>query len=191
MIYKKPMLFDETRNSGAVFSSCGQYRYRLWRELGAGEGMCLFIMLNPSTADEFANDPTVERCQRRAAAWGYLRLEVCNIFALRSTDPKALYRHESPVGPDNCDAIAEASASAKMVVCAWGSHGKHLGQSQNIRDLLSRYAPGKTHYLKLNADGEPAHPLYLAYSMQPKKWEGGDFMKQKGKGGKGGGKKGC
>ena len=95
-------LFPES--SGATFSPCRRYRYTLWRQWDE-RPPATFIMLNPSTADETANDPTVERCQRRAQAMGYGGVRVANIFALRSTDPRALYTAEDPVGPENDHAL--------------------------------------------------------------------------------------
>ncbi|MCB2110163.1 MAG: DUF1643 domain-containing protein, partial [Rhodobacteraceae bacterium] len=45
----------------ALYSRCGAYRYLLSRRWGPG-GMLLYVLLNPSTATEAANDPTIERC---------------------------------------------------------------------------------------------------------------------------------
>lgn len=89
-------LFEQ---SGAAFSPCRRYRYRLWRTWGDA-APAVFVMLNPSTADEIENDPTVERCERRARAMGFGGLRVANIFSLRSTDPTALYTSDDPVGPE-------------------------------------------------------------------------------------------
>lgn len=69
--------------SGAIFSDCERYRYRLWREWEPALPTLAFLLLNPSTADERVNDPTIERCQRRAVTWGYGRLEIVNLFPLR------------------------------------------------------------------------------------------------------------
>ena len=77
-------------SSGAVFSECKRYRYSLWRVWNPDLPVCMFLMLNPSTADETTNDPTVERCQRRAVQMGYGGLHVGNIFAWRSTDPTGI-----------------------------------------------------------------------------------------------------
>ena len=65
----------------AEYSDCEAYSYtltRVWDEAGQ---RALFIMLNPSTATELQNDPTVERCERRARALGYGAFRVLNIFA--------------------------------------------------------------------------------------------------------------
>ena len=153
---------------GAVFSPCGVYRYRLWRKWN-DLPPAVFIMLNPSTANEVKNDPTVERCERRARDMGFGGVCVANIFALRSTDPAALYQHADPVGPDNDAAIIKSVAEAGIVVCAWGGHGNLNDRGAAVLALL-REAGVVPHYLKLNNDGTPAHPLYVAYKIQPKEW---------------------
>jgi hypothetical protein len=127
-------------------------------------------MLNPSTADEKQLDPTVTRCKKRAQALGYGGFEVVNIFALRSTDPRALYDSIDPLGSENFDAIAEAVIDCELAICAWGSHGKLFGMGKFIHEWLTFFSPEKIRYLKLNSDGSPAHPLYLPYSLQPTLW---------------------
>lgn len=117
-----------TNLSGARFSPCRRYRYLLWRGWDATKPSATFVMLNPSTADEVDNDPTVERCQQRAIQMGYGGLRVANIFAFRSPDPRALYREAEPVGDENDAAIIQAAQGAGIVVCAWGTHGMHLGR---------------------------------------------------------------
>lgn len=165
-------LTDLCSYSDATFSPCGRYRYRLWREWNVRLPRMLCVMLNPSTADEKANDPTVERCQRRAIALGFGALEVVNLFALRSTDPAALYAQADPIGPDNDQHIMESAALAGMVLCGWGTHGAHLGRGNQVEAMLRSW-PGiarKLHVLKVNADGSPKHPLYVAYAHRPVPW---------------------
>lgn len=151
--------------SGARFSPCEKYRYALWRRWN-DHPYALFLMLNPSTADEIDNDPTVERCQRRAARMGYGGLWVANIFAYRSTDPAALYSIPDPVGPENDQAILDAARNAGIVICGWGTHGNHLDRGEKVLALL-RDAGVKAHCLQLNADGTPRHPLYVGYDALP------------------------
>lgn len=156
--------------TGAVFSPCRRYRYHLWRRWDIQKPMIAFCMLNPSTADERENDPTVERCQRRAKMWDFGGVEVLNIFAYRSTDPRALVIVNDPFGPENLGTILRVASRVAMVVCAWGKHGHLRGAGQRTADLLRGEFPHKTHYLKLNGDGTPAHPLYLPYTLNPTKW---------------------
>ena len=154
--------------TGATFSDCRRYRYTLMRQWRSGAHMT-FIMLNPSTADEVENDPTVERCERRARAMGFGGLRVANIFALRSTDPGMLYVDVDPIGKDNDAAILESAAGAGVVVCAWGKHGAFMDRGQQVAALLLRNRIDP-HVLKLNKDGSPAHPLYIPYSTTPTPW---------------------
>ena len=160
---------EETTGVGATFSECGLYRYTLMRIWDSGRPCVVFLMLNPSTADAITNDPTVERCQRRAVRMGFGGLVVINLFAYRSTDPEALYGLDDPVGSDNDQAILQSASSAGMVICAWGTHGALHGRGAAVRALL-RDAGVTLHYLHLNADGSPAHPLYLPYDLQPSEW---------------------
>lgn len=155
-------------NSGAHFSDDRVYRYTLWRSW-SGQPYCLFVMLNPSTADEVQNDPTVERCERRARGWGFGGLIVCNIFALRSTDPSRLYSHPDPIGPENDAAIRAAALRAGLTICAWGKHGWLRDRGTQVRELLRKEGIAPS-YLRMNRDGSPGHPLYLPYALQPEVW---------------------
>lgn len=159
-------LNDLFTTSGAEFSECQRYRYRLWRTWDSDKAPLVMVMLNPSIADAGQNDPTVERCQRRAVAMRFGGLQVVNIFSLVSTDPGALYETEDPIGPRNNAAILEAVKDAGMVLCAWGTHGAHEGRAREVVEML-RNAGVTPHCLGLNADGSPKHPLYVGYDVKP------------------------
>lgn len=122
----------------------------------------MFIGLNPSTADESANDPTLTRCIRYAQSWGYGGVCMANIFAFRATDPKVMMSVPDPVGADNDRWLLELSQSAGLVVAAWGNTGRYMGRSDHVRNLIPNL-----HCLKLNKSGEPAHPLYQKTQIQP------------------------
>ena len=128
-----------------------------------------FVMLNPSTATEVQNDPTVERCERRARALGYGAFRVTNIFAWRDTDPKAMRTVADPVGPENDAAIAGAAHWADTVIAAWGAHGEHLDRGRAVESLL-RATGQPLFHLGLTKAGHPRHPLYIRYSVQPSPW---------------------
>ncbi|WP_298915542.1 DUF1643 domain-containing protein [uncultured Roseobacter sp.] len=159
--------------SEAAYSDCGNYRYRLTRVWDETRPKVNFIMLNPSKADEIRNDPTVERCQRRAEHLGFGAFRVTNIFAWRDTDPTAMRRAKEPIGPLN-DAVLRASALwADQVIVAWGVHGAHQERGNSVADLLSGLDKPLYH-LGLSKEGHPRHPLYLAYSKLPEIWARSD-----------------
>jgi hypothetical protein len=144
--------------AAAEFSPCREYRYTLTRSWGDGPTV-LWAMLNPSTASHDVDDPTVRRTQWFSRVWGYERVVVCNLFALRSTDPKALYKHPEPVGPDNDRHIREEAERADLVVIAWGMHGAL--RSRGIQVLHRPLADVDVRCLGTTSQGQPRHPLYL------------------------------
>lgn len=144
------------------------YRYTLTRGPWLGEGTVLFVMLNPSTADETQDDPTIRRCIRFAQSWGFAALTVVNLYGLRSTDPRGLWRCDGhPVAPafENDLAIAIAAHGANLTVCAWGADpGPLPDRPRQVVDLLS---PGRIVALGLTKDGHPRHPLYVRADAKP------------------------
>ena len=129
----------------------------------------LFIMLNPSKATEVQNDPTVERCERRARALGFGSFQVTNIFAWRDTDPFKMRKASDPIGPENDAAILAGVSWADQVIAAWGTHGAHLDRGPQMTAMLR--ATGKPLFtLGLSKHGHPKHPLYISYSQQPVLW---------------------
>jgi hypothetical protein len=154
--------------SRAVYSDCERFRYRLERVWGPGRRL-LFVMLNPSTATEVQNDPTVERCERRARALGAGGFAVANIFGFRATDPRVMRAAVDPVGPENDAAILALAGAADQVLCAWGVHGAHLGRGAAVEALLRGQGMHLFH-LGLTQAGAPKHPLYIGYATQPEPW---------------------
>jgi hypothetical protein len=168
--------------SDAILSGCGKYRYCLWREWrgvaprknwrwygckdGAGHELgepksCLFVMLNPSTADAEQDDPTIRRCVGFAKRFGFDRLEVVNLYAWRATNPKeiiAMTGGGDPVGPRNQEIIEKSATDAGLIICAWGAHGSHIGQDETVRGWLGER---DLHCLGRTKEGHPRHPLYL------------------------------
>lgn len=155
--------------TGAVFSPCKLYRYRLWRTWDASRPPLNFLMLNPSTADELANDPTVERCERRAQEYGFGGLVVTNLFAWRSTDRAVLRRVPEPVGEQNDAYILGCAQEAGTVICAWGNDGGWKGRSRAVLAMLcaANGIAAKLHALRITGAGEPEHPLYVGYDHKP------------------------
>jgi hypothetical protein len=129
------------------------------------------IMLNPSTATEIDNDPTVERCQRRAFKNDYGGLIVLNIFAYRATDPEVMRIQSDPVGVLNNYFIEDTIKQFRHgnnIVCGWGTHGRFKDRQAVVLDLLHKMEVEPLAY-KWTKQGHPQHPLYVAYSEKPKR----------------------
>jgi hypothetical protein len=156
-------------NSTAIYSDCEKYRYSLTRSWDSSGKKVVFVMLNPSKATEVQNDPTVERCERRARALGFGAFQVTNIFAWRETNPNLMRKAIDPVGPDNDAVLTLAAAWADSVIAAWGTHGAHLDRGIAVEALLrGKRAP--IYHLGLSKAGHPKHPLYITYAQQPIPW---------------------
>lgn len=175
-------------HSGARISSCGKYRYKLWREWrgihdpknwrwlggndGAGEPLgepksVLFVMLNPSTADGETDDPTIRRCAGFARAWKFERLEVVNLYAYRATKPADLFAFQAqggdPIGWENSEIIEQAARDSGLVVCAWGANADNAFHVEEVRGWMR----DRPHFaLGFTKDGYPRHPLYVRMDAQ-------------------------
>lgn len=156
--------------STAVYSDCERYRYSLTRVWDTSAPRVAFVMLNPSTATEVQNDPTIHRCEQRARTLGYGGFRAVNIFALRATDPRDMRTAADPEGADNMSALDEAATWADLVIAAWGVHGEHRAQGARVAARL-RITGRTLYHLGLTKAGHPRHPLYLPYSAQPELWE--------------------
>ncbi|MGI9315705.1 MAG: DUF1643 domain-containing protein [bacterium] len=151
-------------DSKAVFSKSGRYRYAVWRTWDLALSNVLFIGLNPSTANAYRDDPTLRRCVDFAQNWGYGGVCIANLFALCATDPMALFQARDPVGPANNDWITKLVNESGIVVAAWGNLGCYKDRALKVRKLIAK----PCFCLRTNITGEPAHPLYLPKSLQPK-----------------------
>lgn len=145
-----------------VFSPCRRYRYTLWREWIGGDGFVAFIGLNPSTADEVQDDPTIRRCIGYAKRWGYGAMCMLNLFAFRATDPRVMKAEIDPIGRDNDLWISRVYAKADRAIAAWGTDGEHMGRADQVVAMLP-----PLHCLRITKHGHPAHPLYLPSKLNP------------------------
>ncbi len=155
----------------AAFSPDRAYRYWLGAELADRGGVCMFLMLNPSRADETRSDATITRCKRFAKGWGFGTLWVCNLFALRSPSPRALAESADPVGAANDAVTLERAESCDAIICAWGNRGELMGRADAVLRMLdARGLGGKLRCIGLTKRGNPKHPLYLRADTQPTRW---------------------
>lgn len=148
------------------YSRCDRYRYGLSRVWDDSKPALLFIMLNPSTADEHRNDPTVARCETRARSMGFGGVMVANLFAFRATRPQDLKKAKAPIGELNDALLQHWSDRAGMTVAAWGGHGDHQGRALEI----ARKIGTPMHHLGLTKAGHPRHPLYVSFATEPALW---------------------
>jgi hypothetical protein len=156
--------------SDAIFSPCRTYRYILRREKQPTGKQIMFIGLNPSTADEINNDPTVTRCIMRAWEYGFQRFVMANIFGYRSTNPKGLRSVADPVGLENLSYILSYAKQVDQVVAAWGNHGLYLEHGSKVRSML-QHEGVPLYHLGITKANQPKHPLYIGYQVKPKRWE--------------------
>jgi hypothetical protein len=158
--------------SQAVYSPCRHYRYMLHRRWEhASDRSIMFVMLNPSTATEDVDDPTVRKCRSYASRWGYNHLIIGNIMAYRATDPGMLRRVSDPIGPENHQHLRHAIGTYQpMLICAWGSLPKRLMHAETAVIALLREVAVTPYALRMNASGSPGHPLYLAMHTTPTAW---------------------
>lgn len=149
------MQLPEYRLRSAGVSRCGRYRYWLRRIWNPALAHCVFIGLNPSTADATEDDPTLRRCLSFARDWGYGSLLLVNLFSLRATDPRALKQAADPVGPRTDLWLHRAAAETETIVAAWGNGGLLMNRAMRVNQMLKNPC-----CLGLTMLGMPRHPLY-------------------------------
>lgn len=153
--------------TGAELSVCKRHRFWLLRRWKRGP-LLLWVMLNPSTATATVDDATIRRCIGFAEQWGYAGIVVCNLYTLRATSPKDLYRELELARYYQADerlrALLEHPDVAPQVICAWGDLNKRAKpRAREVHALI--VAAGKApQCLGRTADGNPRHPVRLAYA---------------------------
>lgn len=156
----------------AEISTSGRYRYALARMWDKDKPYLCFILLNPSTANATQDDPTVVRCMQRAFKMGFGGICIVNLFAWRATDPQELLKIPigEVIGPSNDLYITTHAVSAGMVICGWGTYGTMLNRNHEVLTML-RTAGVQLYTLCFTKNGQPGHPLYVGYDVQPEAWE--------------------
>lgn len=148
-------------SKSAVISEDNKYRYHLARTWDDSGKRVLFIMLNPSTADDMTDDPTIRRICGYAKEWGYGGLDVGNIYAYRSTNPKTLKTTQDPHGPENKQHLRRLIQKADIVVYAWGTNVKQ--EPEWLRQMVP-----VAYCIDVSKHGIPRHPLYLRKDLKPR-----------------------
>lgn len=163
--------FERALRNSAVFSDDRKYRYSLWRTFNSNEDLfgnkvrepkyLMFIGLNPSTANENSDDPTIRRVVRFATDWGYDGVYMMNLFAWVTAYPKELKKCADPLGENN-DWLKIISGSCDDVIFAWGNFKE---AEQRAKEVMAMFPSAKC--LGKNKNGTPKHPLYIAANTQP------------------------
>jgi hypothetical protein len=148
-------------DNGAEFSPDRKYRYCLWRIWDDGKPFVMFIGLNPSTANEYSDDPTIRRIKRLTFNWGYGGFYMLNLFAYVSSDPKELKKCADPLG-DNDKWLLWAKPKCDKVIFAWGKFKEAKERSKEVVKMFP-----KALALVINNDGSPRHPLYVKSDTLP------------------------
>lgn len=150
--------------SEAEFSPCRTWRYSLSRIWDRSLDTLVFIGLNPSTADENKDDPTIRRCLRFGVDLGFGSICMINLFAFRATKPEDMKTTSDPIGPGNDLIIERIKRESNMIIASWGVHGEYRGRNKEVLHLLS----GRTVYcLGKTKAGHPRHPLYIRADKKP------------------------
>lgn len=159
----QPVLAKGTIARSATLSKCGQYRYTLERVWADNLPSVLFICLNPSTADEHVDDPTVRRCIGFARNLGFGSIMMTNLFAFRSTDPRGLLTATDPIGPENDAWLDRIHEQTDLAISAWGTKGCLLNRH---RAVAARFPDLQC--LGITKAGHPRHPLYIRSDARPR-----------------------
>jgi hypothetical protein len=142
-------------DNGAMFSDDRKYRYALWRKWDKTKPMIMFIGLNPSTANEDQDDPTIRRVIRFARYWGFGGVYMLNLFTYVTAYPEKLLKCDNPLML--ADWYLQLYAKkVERIVFAWGSFPESVERAKQVKAMFPiAFCLGR------NSNGSPKHPLYL------------------------------
>jgi hypothetical protein len=133
-----------------------KHRYSLKRIWDNDKPIVLFIMLNPSLADNYKDDPTIRRLIKFAKLFGYGGFYVGNLFSYITSYPKDLVDKDLSFCNKNLKEIRKMISLSKEVVYGWGN-------SFEEPDWLKKIISNPKCFGK-NKNKTPKHPLYLSYN---------------------------
>lgn len=157
---EKNNISEEGIESQAIYSDSEEHRYvlkRAWNDQGK---RMMFIGLNPSTATEIVNDPTITRVIGYAKREGFGSVSICNIFSFRATLPSDLKKSGDPIGKETDNLMIREAEDSDVILLGWGNHASFMDRGKKVRELLKPFKE-KTFCLGLTKSAEPKHPLYL------------------------------
>lgn len=140
--------------NGALFSDCGNYRYRLWRIWDDTKPLIMFIGLNPSTANASTDDPTIRKIKKVAAFNGFGGFYMMNLFGIVSANPEILLTCTDPIKDNNFHLDHVSKLCSKVCFC-WGNFKQ---AEQRSKEVVRQFQAGLC-FIQ-NKNGSPKHPLY-------------------------------
>ncbi len=159
----------------AIISPCGQYRYRLERDISLLPGPSVaWIMVNPSTADATEDDHTIRKVRGFSERFGFGRVIVGNLFAFRATDIRALRTAADPIGVEASSHLRLIMRDAERIIVAWGPLAKlprHLRTRWHEVRGIAEALRVPLWCLGTAQDGHPLHPLMQPYDRPLTVWE--------------------
>lgn len=147
---------ESTIKRHALLSKDKKYRYSLKRIWDNDKPKVLFIMLNPSLADNYQDDPTIRRLIKFAKLYGYGGFYVGNLFSYITPYPSELLDKDLMFSKKNIHEIKKMTGLTKDVVYGWGNS---FEEPEWLKQIISNpKCFGK------NKNKTPKHPLYLSYN---------------------------
>jgi hypothetical protein len=150
--------------NGALFSEDRKYRFVLWRIWDEGLSKVMFIGLNPSTANEYSDDPTIRRVKSMVKNWGYGGIYMLNLFTYVTAYPKELKLCSDPLYKAD-EYLKLYALKCERIIAAWGSFKENKERAIEVLKFLPNCEA-----LAINKDGSPKHPLYIKNDVIPVKF---------------------
>ena len=141
----------------ADISNDKKERFSLSRIWDSKKPKVLYIMLNPSYADDELDDPTIKRLIFFSKKFKFGGFYVTNLFTQITPYPKEL-NMDNHLKKKNLKIISELIKKSNSIVYAWGN------LVNEPRELLSIVKNPLC--FKKNLNGTPRHPLYLPSSSE-------------------------
>ena len=147
----------------AEFSKDKKHRYYLSRKWSENEQV-LYVLLNPSKANNIKNDHTINRLITISKNLGYGGFEVVNLYTIINPKRNKLYEKKRKFSEKNKKLIAKLVARHKTIIYGWGA-------TENEPNWLSNIVKSPLCF-NINKNGTPKHPLYLKKESTLKKFRG-------------------
>ena len=141
----------------ASFSIDKKERYSLAREWDKSKNKILYIMFNPSKADDNRDDPTIRRLIDFTKKFNYGGFFVGNIFTKITPNPKDIDK-SSGITYKNSEELLKLINKVDEIVYAWGNS---IEEPKILKKLIF-----KPKCFGKNFNGTPKHPLYLSSSSK-------------------------